>query len=447
MMLRFPANFLWGAATAAYQIEGAADEDGRGPSIWDAFARKPGAVTHGDSGAIACDHYHRWEADLDLMASLGLRSYRFSVAWPRVLPEGRGAVNQRGLDFYKRLIDGLHARGITPMATLYHWDLPQALEERGGWANRDTTDAFAEYAAVVYEALGDEVPFWITLNEPWCAAYLGYGNGKHAPGITDGATWLSAAHHLLLGHGKAVSALRAKGCRDGLGITLNLSAVHPASDDPRDVAAARRCDGHENRLFLDPLFRGSYPDDVVSRYAQVTDWSFVRDGDISTIAAPLDLLGVNYYLRHRVADDSLDSGHGWVLLPPTTPRTAVGIGTEPSGLTEVLVRLKNEYTTLPLYVTENGAAYHDYVDPEGGVDDVERVSFFDSHFRAAHAAIAQGVELRGYYVWSLLDNFEWADGYSRRYGIVFVDFGTQRRIPKQSAYWYQKVIQSNGLTS
>ncbi len=446
MTLTFPNGFLWGAATAAYQIEGAAAEDGRGPSIWDVFARTPGKVRHGDTGNIACDHYHRLDADLDLMSWLGLGAYRFSVAWPRVQPEGRGPANQRGLDFYRRMLDGLHARGITPMLTLYHWDLPQALQDKGGWAARDTSDYFADYAALVAQQLGDRVAYWVTLNEPWCSAFVGHLEGRHAPGLSDEATALAAAHHLLLGHGKAVAALRAAGGAGQVGIVLNLSDPHPASDSEADRRAAAIVDGNENRWFLDPLFRGSYPAAMVEYHRAVSDLEFVRDGDLELIAAPLDYLGVNYYEQHVVSVGDDGVLRGAVKHLPEGRRTAGDIAVRPDGLVNILRRLKAACTDLPLYVTENGAAFDDYVDPEGGVDDEERVAFLEAHLQAAAEAIADGVDLRGYFVWSLMDNFEWADGYGKRFGIVFVDYRTQDRIPKASARWYREVIARNGLT-
>jgi len=455
-MVRFPEGFLWGTATASYQVEGAVNEDGRGPSIWDTFSHTPGKVYRGDTGDIACDQYHRIEEDLDLMAGLGLKAYRFSVAWPRIQPEGTGPANQRGLDYYRRLVDGLRGRNIEPMLTLYHWDLPQALEDRGGWTSRETSERFAEYTGIVYEALGDSVGFWITLNEPWVSAWLGYGIGVHAPGHKDTSKALAATHHLLLGHGLALETIRSLGQEDNqLGITLNLAPVRPASEDAEDAEAARRVDGNANRLYLDPLFRGSYPEDMLEHYARDSDFSFVRNGDLETISAPVDFLGVNYYMRHTVVDgqrasdlttamrfSDLDAA---TVLPPGVDTTAMGWPVEPDGLTELLVRLHEEYTQKPLYITENGRAVHDYVDPEGDVDDEERVAFLDAHFRAARDAMERGVDLRGYMVWSFLDNFEWAEGYSKRFGIVFVEYGTQRRVPKMSARWYREVIERNGL--
>ena len=455
-MGRFPEGFLWGTATASYQIEGAVDDDGRGTSIWDTFSHTPGKVLHGDTGDIACDHYHRLEEDLGIMAEIGIKAYRFSVAWPRIQPEGSGPVNQKGLDYYRRLVDGLREHSIEPMLTLYHWDLPQTLEDRGGWTSRETSERFAEYVEIVYEALADSVRFWITLNEPWVSAWMGYGKGVHAPGHEDTSKALAATHHLLLGHGLALEKMRSRGHEDDhLGITLNLAPVRPASDRPVDAEAARRVDGNANRLYLDPLFRGSYPEDMLDHYASDSDFSFVRDGDLDKISAPIDFLGVNYYMRHTVIDGRNRSDpttatrfsdlDAVTVLPPGVETTAMGWPVEPDALTELLVRLHREYTRVPIYITENGRAVHDYVDPEGGVDDEERVAFLDAHFRAAHAAIEQGVDLRGYMVWSLLDNFEWAEGYSKRFGIVFVDYGTQRRIPKMSALWYKEVIERNGL--
>jgi beta-glucosidase len=455
-VVTFPEGFLWGTATASYQVEGAVDEDGRGPSIWDTFSHTPGKVYRGDTGDRACDHYHRLEEDLDLMADLGLNAYRFSVAWPRIQPEGSGPANRKGLDHYRRLVEGLRERAIEPMITLYHWDLPQALEDRGGWTSRETSERFAEYVSVVYEALADTVRFWITLNEPWVSAWNGYGMGVHAPGHEDTSKALAATHHLLLGHGLALERMRALGHGDNrLGITLNLSAVRPATEDAADVEAARRVDGNANRLYLDPLFRGGYPEDMREHYSSESDFSFVQDGDLDKISAPLDFLGVNYYMRHTVVDgrreaelttatrfSSVDAA---TILPPGVETTAMGWPVESDGLTELLVRLHEEYAQIPIYITENGRAVYDYVDPEGGVDDEERVAFLDAHFRAALEAIERGVDLRGYMVWSLLDNFEWAEGYSKRFGIVFVDYGTQRRIPKMSAGWYKGVIERNGL--
>ena len=450
----FPENFLWGTATASYQIEGAVGEGGRGASIWDAFSHTPGKVYRGDTGDIACDHYHRLEEDLDLMAELGMQAYRFSVAWPRVQPSGSGAPNQEGLDFYRRLVDGLRQRDIVPMLTLYHWDLPQALEDRGGWTNRETSERFAEYAGVVYDALSAEVGYWITLNEPWVASWMGHGLGVHAPGRKDSAAALAATHHLLLGHGLAMERMRSVGDDNQLGVTLNLHPGHPSRNTEADREAARRVDGQANRLYLDPLFRGEYPEDIISYYGgRGVDLSFVRDGDLQKISVPFDFLGINYYFRHTVREAPVEEGSSLPfadlgarpVIPHAGEKTAMGWPVEPEGLKEMLVRIKDEYADLPIYVTENGRAVHDYIDPEGNVVDEERVSYLDSHFRAVHEAMEQGVDLRGYMVWSFLDNFEWAEGYSKRFGIVFVEYGTQQRIPKTSARWYADVIKRNGL--
>jgi beta-glucosidase len=454
-MARFPEGFLWGTATASYQIEGAVNEDGRGTSIWDTFSHTPGKVYRGDTGDVACDHYHRLDEDLDLMADLGLKAYRFSVAWPRIQPEGSGPANQKGLDFYRRLVEGLRERSIEPMLTLYHWDLPQALEDDGGWTSRETSERFAEYAGIVYEALADSVPFWITLNEPWVSSWLGYGYGVHAPGHADPAKALSVAHHLLLGHGLALGTMRSAGYTENrLGITLNLHPAVPARDREADAEAARRVDGQANRLYLDPIFRGNYPEDLLSHYrARGVELPPVRDGDLETISGPVDFLGVNYYFRHHIREAPGEAaGRSEIfadleargIVPHDAEKTAMGWPVEPVGLTQILVRIKDEYADLPIYVTESGRAVYDYVDPEGEVNDGERIAYLDAHFSAAHEAMRRGVDLRGYLVWSLLDNFEWALGYSKRFGLVFVDYGTGRRIPKASSRWYTGVIENNG---
>jgi len=436
--LTFPNHFLLGAATAAYQVEGAAHEDGRAPSIWDTFCRIPGKVRHGDTGDIACDHYHRLDEDLDLIAALGLQAYRFSIAWPRVMPDGNGKVNQKGLDFYRRLLDGLKSRDVVPMATLYHWDLPQTLQDKGGWLNRDTADRFADYVSTMAAAFGNDVAFWVTLNEPWCSAFAGHLEGRHAPGLTDLASAVAAAHHLLLAHGLAVRALRAADVTGQVGIALNLSDVVPATSQAEDVVAAARVDGYENRWFLDPLLRGGYPEDMLAWYGQQADLSAIRQEDFEVIRARVDFVGINYYERKLVSRG--DGVNGAQRQPPEGPLTAGGLPVRPDGLSHILNRVHSEYTNLPLYVTENGAAFNDYVDPEGGVDDIERIAFLDRHLRSVQAAILAGIDVRGYFVWSLMDNLEWADGYGRRFGIVYVDFRTQTRIPKASAEWYREFI-------
>jgi beta-glucosidase len=438
--MRFPAGFVFGAATAAYQIEGAADEDGRGWSIWDTFCRTPGAVTHGDTGDIACDHYHRTEADLDLAAQIGLTAYRFSIAWPRIAGDGTGAVNQKGIDFYRRLTDEVRARGMDPVVTLYHWDLPQPLQDAGGWASRDTVERFCEYVRHVTDGLGDTVGTWVTINEPFCAGMIGHLEGRHAPGLADLGTALAASHHLLLAHGRAVEIVRSGAPGARVGITQLLSDITPASDAEADQAAARRRDGYENRWFVDTVLRGAYPDDMLDWYQRQVPVDFIRDGDLATIAAPTDFLGVNYYETKTVAADPAEPWHQARVLPVTgCPVTAGGLDVRPAALGRILRRVAGQ-TGLPLYVTENGAAFHDYVDPEGQVKDTERVAYLSDHFAEVLRAIEAGADVRGYFIWSLLDNLEWADGYSRRFGLVFVDFGTQSRIPKASARWYQHLI-------
>ncbi len=453
--MRFPEGFVWGAATAAYQIEGAVHDDGRGPSIWDTFSRTPGRVHAGHTGDVACDHYHRYAEDVALMAELGLSAYRFSVAWPRIQPDGTGPANPRGLDFYDRLVDEVRGRGIDPIVTLYHWDLPQALEDRGGWTARETAERFAEYASAVHARLGDRVDTWTTLNEPWCSAYLGYGSGVHAPGRRDPGAAFTAVHHLLLGHGLAGLALRAAGVRT-LGITLNPAAVFPAdATSAADAEAVRLVDGLQNRIFFDPLLRGGYPADVLDHIARHTDLDHLRDGDEKIIATPIDLLGINYYAPTYVAARPGAAGGGGAypgtedieFLPPVGPVTDMGWLIEPTGLTRLLERISRDYPGVPLMITENGAAFADQVHRSAAdrVPDPDRISYLDGHLRAAHEAISRGVDLRGYLVWSLLDNFEWAEGYRKRFGIIYVDYLTQRRVPKDSARWYQEVIRRNGL--
>jgi beta-glucosidase len=441
----FPHNFLWGVATSSYQIEGAVDVDGRGPSIWDTFSHTPGATENGETGDVACDHYRRWADDVELMTDLGLRAYRFSIAWPRIVPEGSGRVEQRGLDFYSRLVDRLLERGITPVPTLYHWDLPQALQDRyGGWTSRETALRFAEYADVVFRALGDRVSMWITLNEPWVAAFIGYWLGVHAPGIRDLGAAVSASHNLLVGHGLALQAYRARQATGQIGITLNLQPAYPATDSDADRAAARLSDGYTDRWFLDPVFGRGYPADMVALYADHgVDTSFAGEEDMRLISGGIDFLGVNYYTRRIVATG--DEELAWTIVrePEDAERTDFDWVVIPEALDDLFARLRNDYPSLPIYVTENGAAYRDVIGPDGAVDDRQRISFLERHIAAAERAIAEGTDLRGYLVWSLLDNFEWAAGYWPRFGIVYVDFGTQRRVPKASAHWYRDWIASH----
>ncbi|MEV4098993.1 GH1 family beta-glucosidase [Nonomuraea sp. NPDC049649] len=431
--------FLWGTATAAYQIEGAADEDGRGPSVWDTFSHEPGRTREGHTGDVACDHYHRWPEDVALMAGLGVNAYRFSIAWPRVQPAGSGPVNARGLDFYDRLVDALLEAGITPVPTLFHWDLPQALEDGGGWLARDTAHRFAEYAALAAGRLADRVRMWITLNEPFVHMAYGYAMGIHAPGRALMTGALPAAHHQLLGHGLAVGALRAAGAEQVL-ITNNCTPVWSASDAAADLAAAEAYDVLHNRLFNDPVLIGKYPD--LSAYG-VANLDSVHDGDLDIIAAPLDGIGINYYNPTRIAAPSADAG-----LPfedagiSGYPTTAFGWPVVPDGLRELLVHLKDRYGDAlpPVYVTENGCSQEDVPGPDGVVDDRGRIAYLERHIQAVRRAQREGVDVRGYFVWSLLDNFEWAEGYHQRFGLVHVDFATQRRTPKASYAWLRDFL-------
>jgi beta-glucosidase len=446
--MNFPHNFLWGAGTSSYQIEGAVDADGRGESIWDVFARQPGKVLGGDTGAVACDHYHRFREDVALLRDLGLNAYRFSLAWPRLFPSGRGPLNPAGLAFYDRLVDALLAAGITPMATLYHWDLPSALP--GGWLNRDTAAAFADYAAAAGRALGDRVRLWTTINEPWCAGLLSYHLGEHAPGERVLDHGLQASHHLLLAHGLGMQALRAAAPQAEVGIVLNLESLRPASPTPADRHALRQLDGYLNRWFLDPLHGRRYPADIVAEYQELGAWphggapAWLQAGDFDLIAAPTDYLGVNYYEQAVVAavPGAEFAPQRWrTVKDGITPQTEMGWEVRPAGLTDVLLRLHHEYQPPRLYVAENGASYSDGPDATGRIDDARRVTFLQEHIAAVGRAIAGGAPVAGYFAWSLLDNFEWAFGCSQRFGLVHVDFATQRRTPKASAYAYGAIAQ------
>jgi beta-glucosidase len=433
----FPDDFRWGAATASYQIEGATSDDGRGESVWDRFAATPGKVRNGDSGEIACDFYHRYRDDIGLMGELRLDAFRFSIAWPRVLPEGRGRVNSAGLDFYDRLVDELLAQGIEPFATLFHWDTPQALEDEGGWPARETAEAFVEYAEVVAEKLGDRVHHWMTHNEPWVYAWIGHARGEHAPGRTSEADAVATAHHLLLSHGWAVQAIRRASADAQVGITLNLAHAYAASESPEDEAAAWHVDGSGNRWFLDPIFRGSYPADLLERNAIAE--TFVREGDLEAIAAPIDFLGVNNYFRFVV---SAGAEGPQLVHDPEAVYTDMGWEVYPDGLHALLTRVAEDYGPGAIYVTENGAAFGDVRGHDGRVHDPERTAYLESHIDAVARAARDGVPVKGYFVWSLLDNFEWAHGYSKRFGIVYVDYPTLERVPKDSFYWYRDYIGS-----
>jgi beta-glucosidase len=451
IMSAFPQGFLWGVATSAYQIEGAAREDGRGESIWDRFSRVPGKVLDGSTGDVACDHYHRYREDVLLMQKLGIRAYRFSIAWPRILPDGTGRIEPRGLDFYSRLVDALLEAGIEPVPTLYHWDLPQPLQDQGGWLNRKTAEAFAAYAGVVGTKLADRVKKWITHNEPWCASFLGHQRGMHAPGLEDFAAALTASHHLLLSHGLAVRAIRRISPGSEIGIALNLVPATPASPSAADREATRSFDGFFNRWFLDPLYGRGYPEDVLSDYAEAghlpgPSLPALLPGDAQVIAEPTDFLGVNYYMRSIVRSERVPEHENLprtVFPAPESEWTDMGWEIHPDGLHDLLCRVSADYGVPKLYVTENGASFSAAPDAEGRVQDAQRVQFLQEHFRAAGRALTAGVPVAGYFVWSLLDNYEWERGYTQRFGIVWVDYATQQRIPKQSAIWYSHAIAQN----
>ncbi|MEK8031235.1 GH1 family beta-glucosidase [Ideonella sp. DXS29W] len=433
-------GFIFGVGTSSYQIEGAVNEDGRLPSVWDTFCATPGKVARGETGAMACDHYHRWEADLDLLAALGVDAYRFSIAWPRVMDE-KGRPNARGIDFYKRLTDGLAERGIRAFVTLYHWDLPQWMEDRGGWLNRETAWRFADYADLMSRELAGRVTSWATHNEPWCAAYLGYGNGHHAPGHNVARWGTQAMHHLLLGHGLALPALRANDPHAQMGLVANLGPGYPGRDVHEDVDAARLYETYQNRWVLDPLLKGEYPADLFRLWKGTEP--VVLPGDMETVAAPMDFLGINYYSRAVVSSTGADSFE-WVR-DPAVERTTMDWEVYPQGLQDLLEALRRDYPNLPpIYITENGMSSDDHVQ-DGVVDDLQRQSYLKRHFAACTRAMARGVDVRGYFIWSLMDNFEWAWGYERRFGIVHVDYETQRRTPKRSALAYAAFLRDRSL--
>jgi beta-glucosidase len=439
----FPKHFRWGCSTSAYQIEGAVAHDGRGESIWDRFCETPGRIRDGASGEIACDHYHRWPEDLDLAADLGLNAYRFSIAWPRIYPTGDDAVaNAKGLAFYSRLVDGMLARGLEPWPTLYHWDLPQALQDRGGWRQRDTVHAFAEFADVVHRHLGDRVMHWITHNEPWCSAFLGYRDGIHAPGLTDWKTALQACHHVLLSHGLAARAIKARAPQARVGIALSLHPEQPASGTAADADAATRHDGLRNRWFLDPLYGRGYPADVWRLFG--SDAPTVALNDLATIATPTDFLGVNYYFPETIAHAAHDGPlAARVVARPGAEHTASGWEVSPDAMTMLLERVNRDYRPVQLVITENGASYDDNVGTDGLVSDPERRRYLARHLTALHTAIARGVPVAGYFAWTLMDNFEWTEGYTRRFGLAYVDFATQRRTLKLSGRWYRAFLNSD----
>ncbi len=441
----FPESFIWGAATAAYQIEGSRTVDGGGLCLWDEFAAQGGTL-NGDSGAIAADHYNRYPQDHALAQELGLQSLRMSISWPRIFPEGNSTLNQAGFDHYDRVLDSLAECGLTPMITLYHWDLPLKLQHAGGWLNRETAYRFAEYAEAVTRRFADRVPYWITTNEPWSCAFLGYARGLHAPGVRDYNAAGIVTHNLNLAHGLAVPAIRASDSSAAVGVVHCLQVIEPFSDSPLDVQAARTVSGEANGLYLEPMFKGSYPQHMLPYLPCLEDPKVVREGDLECISTPIDFLGLNYYVHEVVRFDRTIPVIGACRMAPLGPLTTIGSGLRPDGLETILLMPLQDYgCRLPIYVTEVGYLFNDYVNPDGRVNDTARVKYYDEAFRAAARSMAKGVDLRGIYVWTLLDDFEWDSGYSSRYGIVFVEYGTQKRVPKDSAYWYRDVIRRNGL--
>ncbi len=447
---RFPSDFVWGAATAAYQIEGAVNEDGRGPSIWDRFSHTTGKIRDGETGDITCDHYHRWPEDIVLMRELGVNAYRFSISWSRIFPEGTGRVNEAGLAWYEQLVDALLAAGIQPWVTLYHWDLPQALQDRGGWANRETVDAYVAYVEVVARRLGNRVAGWITHNEPYIHTFAGHYQGRHAPGTADLGIALQTAHHILLSHGRAVPVLRAVTPNTPVGITLYLSPTRPASDSPEDAAAAMRADGYINRWFIDPIFGRGYPADMVEFYGKGQWLPKMEPGDLAEIAAPIDFLGVNSYFASYVRAVEQAPGRELGAVQLTADElaargfevTETGWAVVPDAFRELLVRVNEDYHPPMIYITENGVAFKDEL-VDGAVHDPRRVSYLDTHLTSVARAIEAGVPVRGYFVWSLMDNYEWALGFSVRFGVIYIDYPTQQRIIKDSGRWYQTLVKAN----
>lgn len=441
---RFPESFLWGASTSAYQIEGSPLSDGAGPSIWQRFAHSPGRTTNGDTGDVACDHYRRYRDDVKLMRELGLQAYRFSISWSRIFPQGTGAVNSRGLDFYDSLVDALLAAGIMPNATLFHWDLPAALDDRGGWLNRDVADWFGDYAAAVFARLGDRVPLWATLNEPWVVTDGGYLHGALAPGHRNLYEAPIASHNLLRAHGRGVQAFRASACTGKVGLVVNLEPKDPATESAADVAAARRGDAYMNRQYLDPVFKGRYPEEMQEIFGNA--WPDFPAEDFALIGEKIDFLGINYYTRGVVRDDPTAQPVRLAYVrQPEHAYTETGWEVHPPSLTRTLLWVTERYGRIPLYITENGAAFYDAPHAiDGEVNDPLRVWYYREHLKAARDAIAKGADLRGYFAWSLLDNYEWSLGYSKRFGIVHVNYATKERTPKASALYYREVIRSNG---
>lgn len=443
--ITFPKDFIWGSATSSYQIEGAFDQDGKGESIWDRFCHTPGTIINGDTGDVACDHYHRYKEDIALMKEIGLQSYRYSISWPRIFPEGKGQYNEKGLDFYKRLTYELLENDIKPSITLYHWDLPQKLQDIGGWANRDVTDYFVDYVGLLFEKLGDIVPFWVTQNEPWIVAFLGNMRGVHAPGIKNLKTTLEVFHNLLLSHGKAVGAYRQLNLPGKIGIAPNFATKYPASDKIEDIKACELADGVLNKWFIHPVFKGEYPQDIVKFYSdRGVEFNYLPE-DMKIIGAAIDFLAINYYssefVKHHPVDGFVDINNELSQFE----RTEMDWIIYPKGLYDLLLRLDNDCNKIDIIISENGAAFDDKIDENGNINDVKRMEYIKEHLIHAHKAIEKGVNLKGYYLWSLLDNFEWSYGYSKRFGIIHVDHKSQKRTIKNSGYLYKDIIKNNGL--
>lgn len=443
--IEFPKDFLWGSATASYQVEGAYDEDGKGESIWDRFSHTPGKIENSDTGDVACDHYHRYADDVKLMKELGLKSYRYSISWPRLFPDGTGKPNEKGMDFYKRLNNLLLENGIQPAVTLFHWDLPQKLQDKGGWANCETINYFEEYSSFVLKNLGDVVPMWFTHNEPFVVSFLGYMSGIHAPGKTDPSLMLAVAHNLLLSHGKVVSLYRDMNIGGKIGIALNLSTKYPASQNEQDIKAARTSDGILNRWYLDPLLKGSYPEDILEYYSNRNINFSYKEEDLKTIKQPTDFLAINYYTSEFIKQAPNNDFIGINDQLNSFEKTEMDWIVYPQGLYDLLKRIDRDYEKIDLIITENGAAYKDIIESDGTIKDDRRINYIHEHLLACHRAIQEGINLKGYYLWSLMDNFEWSCGYSKRFGLIHVDFQTLKRTIKQSGYWYKNVIQNNGI--
>lgn len=441
----FPKDFMWGSATASYQIEGAHDEDGKGESIWDRFSHTPGKILNNDTGDVACNHYHKYKEDVTLMKEIGLTHYRYSISWPRIFPDGTGKPNQKGIDFYKRLTNELLENGISPSVTLFHWDLPQKLEDKGGWTNRETIKYFEDYSSFVFQSLGDVVPMWFTHNEPFVFAFLGHDLGSHAPGKTDTLQSLVVAHNLLLSHGKVVSLYRNMNLKGKIGIALNLSTKYPASETEDDLNAALLSDGLLNRWYLDPLFNGRYPKDVLEHYSRRNVRFSYSDADLEIIKQPIDFLAINYYAPEFVKYDKDTEFVGINGELNKFEKTEMGWIIHPQGLYDLLKRLDRDYGKPNLIISENGAAFNDIVESDGSIRDERRINYLHEHIMTCNKAIQDGVNLKGYFVWSFMDNFEWSFGYSKRFGIVHVDYDTLKRTIKQSGYWYKNVIQNNGI--